>query len=796
MNKGRFLGIVMLILFTIININIVDVFADDDGYYIKNFNVDVTINDKREYLVTETIDVYFNEYRHGIIREIPKSNTLEGYDITNVNVEGAPSSIENSSDIEIKIGDADEEIRGEKQYIISYTIKSYDDEKSDGDYVRINLLGGNWDTKIENFKATVNYPDTSNLQKINVFSGPYGSTENEYTEYKTDENTITVQSKKEIKSKCAVTLSAVFNEGTFKNAIKKEYPYEIVNQDVNIEITEDKAYIITRKYEVDVKDNSNDTKNSILFWYDNYDEITDIYCSDKNITVDEYSKKIILPSQSGNYKFKLSCKVWENLKNDVKIFINDYNVSGKNKNLNVNISSPYNLNKSVIVYNNIDNGYINEKYNVEINDNNLIFHNLEDVMFGDSIEIIPNIDNTLFKRELPEMTKSIPYSSGIVLIIAIILYLLMREKPLKCDEIEVSPPDNLNNIEVAYIHNNKITDNDIWNILFYWASQGHVSVKLIKNNKFKVTMLSKLDDDHKKYEVELFDFIFSNAKNNTITSTDLKGTTKKINNKTRRGVKRYFRGRKSIKSLTAYCLSFVVFLGALIPLNLFFNAYGEYVYNDPERMTLLVYLGIAELILLYKFEYDGNEKSFREEGKKKKILLTIITSIIFIVIFYFESLGSLLPLGYDMIFILASVISVVLAARIPKRSTYGREVTEMIINFKRFIKNGERKDIKALLEENPEYFYYILPYANSLKVSDLWAEKFKGLKKSKGKGKNKNIDSYTYYDDYSLMSRSLDESLGKSPKTNYGSSSSSSNSSYSGGDYSDGGSGGGGGSSW
>ncbi|CDM69821.1 Hypothetical protein CM240_2704 [Clostridium bornimense] len=55
------------------------VMADDTGYYIKNYNVDVVVNDKRQCIVTETIDVYFNEKRHGIKRDIPIVSSIEDF---------------------------------------------------------------------------------------------------------------------------------------------------------------------------------------------------------------------------------------------------------------------------------------------------------------------------------------------------------------------------------------------------------------------------------------------------------------------------------------------------------------------------------------------------------------------------------------------------------------------------------------------------------------------------------------------------------------------------------------------
>ena len=145
-------GVIISVLISIFIINIVEVRpkAEDEGYYIKNMQVDVEVNDKREFFVTETIDVYFNEDRHGIKRDITTSSGTEECSISDIYVIGAPyESTKESGNVSLKIGDEDENIDGDKRYIIKYTLNYYDDEEEDGDYIYLNLLP-TWDTRVEN----------------------------------------------------------------------------------------------------------------------------------------------------------------------------------------------------------------------------------------------------------------------------------------------------------------------------------------------------------------------------------------------------------------------------------------------------------------------------------------------------------------------------------------------------------------------------------------------------------------------------------------------------------------------
>ena len=123
----RFKNIFTILIITILTLtlDLYKVNAEDTGYYIKDMDVQVNVNDKREYKITETIKVNFNEDRHGIIRSIPTYTDLEDYKITNISVEGAPYEIEDNENLQIRIGDADETVIGEKTYKIKYTIETY-----------------------------------------------------------------------------------------------------------------------------------------------------------------------------------------------------------------------------------------------------------------------------------------------------------------------------------------------------------------------------------------------------------------------------------------------------------------------------------------------------------------------------------------------------------------------------------------------------------------------------------------------------------------------------------------------
>ncbi len=63
-----------------------------------------------------------------------------------------------------------------------------------------------------------------------------------------------------------------------------------------------------------------------------------------------------------------------------------------------------------------------------------------------------------------------------------------------------------------------------------------------------------------------------------------------------------------------------------------------------------------------------------------------------------------------------------------KRTPKSTQLMGKILGLKNFIETAEADRINALVEENPSYFYNILPYAYVLGVTDKWAKNFENIK--------------------------------------------------------------------
>ena len=87
-----------------------------------------------------------------------------------------------------------------------------------------------------------------------------------------------------------------------------------------------------------------------------------------------------------------------------------------------------------------------------------------------------------------------------------------------------------------------------------------------------------------------------------------------------------------------------------------------------------------------------------------------------------------------------------------RKNSYGEQIKSKIDGFKNYIELAEKDQLEMLVEQNPKYFYDILPYAYVLGVSKKWVEKFENIPIP-----SNDMGSFDYYniDSLDLLSDSV-----------------------------------------
>ena len=427
-----------------------------------------------------------------------------------------------------------------------------------------------------------------------------------------------------------------------------------------------------------------------------------------------------------------------------------------------------------------------------------------------------------------------------------------REKKVT-ETVEFYPPKGLSSLDVGYFYFRKIENQQIISLLIELANKGYIVIEeekkegLFTSQNYRIYPMKKIDWISKGDEIEKIkentgelsneeknsyigslicrsynekieqnriekkEKIKENTgelsneeknfyigllscmpyKNNYVTKKDLKYKFCYYADEIRKGEykkkKMIVEGNKKIQ----LGIFSIIMLALILPLMLLKNNVNV----DFDRIYVIVSIYIAILVSRFITKKTVNYVFLAE-------FIGVSESIACLGMI-FENLGYVDNLYIiELLIVLTAIIAnMILCILITNKTDYEIEMLGKIGGFRNFLITAEKEKLEALVNENPQYFYNILPYTYALNVSNKWIKKFEDIAMEP--------PSWYYYDgsdtfNYLLFMNSFDRNFNSFKNaiisTPQGSDSSFGGSSggggFSGGGFSGGGSGGGGGSSW
>jgi len=722
---------------TFLHFDRIDIKADD-GYYYNNIDITVNVNDAREYEITEVLSVHFDEESHGIIRSIPLYSQVESYSITNISVEGDKYVLEPSStEMRIKIGDAAVWVKGDKTYTIKYTLVHFQDYDEDADFIYLNLIGSSFDTSIKNFKAKITYPVDAVWEKTTVTSGYSSSTENRYVDYQQNKNVITMQSKDSIPSYTPVTLQVQLAQGTFLNAPVYQYPFFIKNLVAEIDITIEKEYKIKMHYEM-----YNDTTVSQVYLvpidvgdygYSQYAKVDDFVSSNNDYCYLSSSYIFIRMPAEGEYSCDFSYTLRPyTIKKSSNVhweFFQAHNDTKLEK-YNIKISTPFDFPANEWEFGRYGDTKNKDSFaDITLENNTLTIVGKRTLQSGEKIQTKIYFDNSMFTRPIPI---SYPLSIVVCLLFAgayIIITITRFGKKSIVQTVEFYPPYGINTIEAGYLIDSKIQDTDISSIIFYWASKGYIRILNTSKNNYTFYRLMEPDNSASQYEVELFSSMFELGDGEAVTTKELKGLFYIYTSRAEKAViKTYNEPPNDIWDRSTKTFRMIGQLLALAPLIISIFVLSHIFGNSNQMFSILLTIfsptvGMVVVVLLIIKTTSKYSLNTITIALVVFILLPIVFAIFVLAVPYFST-EHFITLGAG---ILATIICLVCTTKFKKHSEFGNDILGKLYGFKEFIVTAEKDRLEMLLEQDPEYYYHILPYAQVLKVTKIWEKKFKDI---------------------------------------------------------------------
>lgn len=391
--------------------------------------------------------------------------------------------------------------------------------------------------------------------------------------------------------------------------------------------------------------------------------------------------------------------------------------------------------------------------------------------------------------ERVDETPWMAYIAIIVGVIAIIVafsfwWMFGRDDPV-VETVEFYPPDDLNSVEMAFVYNGTSASKDVVSLIVYLAQKGYIEIKEgtdKKPGKDFTLIRKKMYDGSNEIEREFMDGLF--AKGTVVTKSDLENSFYKTVNSIRSKV-----GSRKNKEKIFYANSInkgwiLWLLAGLTCVLAGFLPVKDYEYSVVAG--LIIPLAIGGVVMFSSLAL------FAKGNIVVRLLFSLLllagAGVVYIV--FLRDAFSCVNGWYQIAYVFALIASFIVMffnTYMSKRTPYGTEMLGRIRGFKNFLETAEKDKLEALVMENPQYFYEILPYTYVLDVSDTWMKKFESI----------TLEPPTWYSGhYSTFDVVMFHHFMNTTMTTATSSMTSQPSSGGGGGFSGGGSGGGGGGSW
>ncbi len=373
------------------------------------------------------------------------------------------------------------------------------------------------------------------------------------------------------------------------------------------------------------------------------------------------------------------------------------------------------------------------------------------------------------------------------------------------EPVEFYPPEDMNPAEIGYYYDNSLDTKDITSLLTYLASIGCLKIEEV--GKSYHLHLVQYPEGEKQEVTTFYDGLMKYAVEEDgdyiVKETSLENRFYKTINAIRSNFSSAKRRKEVVvptgkyKFLAAVSGILTIFVSVY---TLMYSAIGDYVTAAGTAGFIAVMACVYVPILMGVFS-----SAKRSRISLFMILFVLAHAVFFVGIFGAVFFASDMPLNLKLnvttilgiVGIILSIATIVLGMKMFKRTERGNEIYGRIAGFRNFLEKAEKNQLEMLVEEDPTYFYDILPYAYVLGVSSKWIKKFDGIAMEPP-------EWYYGYTSYDRMNHriedsmnSLSSSMRSEPHSSSGSSGGGfSSSGSSGGGFSGGGSGGGGGHSW
>ncbi len=422
-----------------------------------------------------------------------------------------------------------------------------------------------------------------------------------------------------------------------------------------------------------------------------------------------------------NYNYNVGKDTYDGKDEFVYYLVSNYNV--KVDGVTFEITMPKSFDPNNIKF--IDsNGIEIENVKYEVNGNIIIGSISGIINPGVSYAIRIDLEDNYFIDESTNISNMTIVSYivpiAFMLFAIIVLFVSIKNKQKKVYE-SLYFNEKINSLELGYLYNGVVKDNDIASLIFCLANKGYI--KIVKEkNKYKILKLKDYIEDDRVEKAFMKEFFFDKEelvrKDFIVNAGEVKESINlKLDNKQRKN-------KIFVHNILNYKLLFWILVFIIIVINTI-NILIEY---QPSVIFVnAVVCGIGYMILLNSVI-----------GKHKPIerMLLLLVALIFIVsplmlTSYKAFMEDILNTIAYVVGLFSMLVIACIADSMSNRTSYGMRMLMRIASYKNYLITCNDKVIEKECKKNKNLVYDVLPYTLVLGISDKWISRFENIEVEK-----------------------------------------------------------------
>lgn len=289
--------------------------------------------------------------------------------------------------------------------------------------------------------------------------------------------------------------------------------------------------------------------------------------------------------------------------------------------------------------------------------------------------------------------------------------------------VQFYPPGGVSSAEVGVIMDEEVNDVDIFSLIPLWAQRSYLTLEEPDKKTMLLHKIAELPSNAPQYQKTFFGALFGKGDACALRALD-SGFAKKYR-KACSELSGVFTGERALSTGKGFAYGIVVCVGLFCGLVEAFNS--RILFADG--LILAVFTG--GLLILWGLLRVSKRGKLTTRKAKVRFVLASLGLLFFPVINALVDSGAaydyFLPRPVPLILLAVVILIVAFAGELVRDTEYKTEMVGKLLGLKEFIRVAELPRLQMLLDENPGYYYDILPYAMVFGLADKWAKRFEPL---------------------------------------------------------------------